>query len=376
MKLEQHIKKHNGKSIFQVIIAVISISVILSQVTELWLDESIIIDNEIEKEHVKQLLLLAIPFVGIGLLVAGRFFGKAAIYQKMAILVIVSIVATIHTLSISMFSDISIISLILITLVAKLLIFSPAFSLLVYANYVLQANIMVVVFHSDIVLYSNYYFSLSATYLWLNYLSINNYKCFVNDYLYEQKKKTLMARAVLLNREIEAKNIMLNYHAYIDEVTGLYNRRYLQERMTLLNQDRQSCQLGVLLIDIDHFKQVNDVYGHAIGDTYLKQVSQALRTVFKRQTDVIARYGGEEIVVLLTGPMESGLDILASQACEAVRQLGLQHPRQATLSISTGGVYIEVPTEPVKAYLDIADNCMYKVKSRGRDGYYIESITK
>lgn len=373
MKLELHIKKHNGKSIFQVIVAVISISVILSQVTYFWLDESLIIDNEIEKKHVKQLFLFGIPSVGIGLLVAGRYFGQTVVYQKISILVVVSIVATIHTLSISMFSDISIISLILITLVAKVLVFSPAFSMLVYANYVFQANIMVVVFHTDIVLYSNYYFSLTATYIWLNYLSINNYKSFVNDYLHEQKEKSLMARAVLLNREIKAKNVMLNYHAYMDEVTGLYNRRYLQEKMTLLNQGTRQLQLGVLLIDIDHFKQVNDAYGHSKGDEYLKAVSQALRCVFKRKTDLVARYGGEEIVVMLTEITKSDLEEKARQACAAVRALALKHPLREYVSVSIGGIHTGLDYHPAEYYLDEADACMYQVKSNGRNGYCVES---
>ncbi|PSU34772.1 GGDEF domain-containing protein [Photobacterium lutimaris] len=373
MKLELHIKKHNGKSIFQVIVAVISISVILSQVTYLWLDESLIIDNEIEKEHVKQLFLFGIPCVGVSLLVAGRYFGQTVIYQKISILVVVSIVATIHTLSISMFSDISIISLILITLVAKVLVFPPAFSMLVYANYVFQANMMVVIFHTDIVLYSNYYFSLTATYIWLNYLSINSYKSFVNDYLHEQKEKSLMARAVLLNREIKAKNVMLNYHAYIDEVTGLYNRRYLQKKMTLLNQGGNQRQFGVLLIDIDHFKQVNDVYGHSKGDEYLKAVSHALRCVFKRKTDLVARYGGEEIVVMLTEITKRDLEEKARQACAAVRALALKHPLRECVSVSIGGIHAGLDYHSAEHYLDEADACMYQVKSNGRNGYWVES---
>ena len=372
-ELEKNIQQHNGKYLFQVIIAVVVISIVLSQVTDFWLDESLIIDKEIERVHVKQLFLYGFPVLGLGLLLSGAISGQSVVYQKLSILVMMSIVATIHTLSISMFSDISIISLMMITLVAKLLVFPPSFSLLVYTIYILQANMMVEIFHSGMVLYANYYFSLGAMYVWLNYISINNYRCYVRDYYHEQKKKSWMAKAVIHNREIAAKNIILNGYSYIDEVTGLYNRRYLQEHMTLLNQESKQRSLGVLLIDIDHFKQVNDVYGHAKGDEYLKKVSQTMRNVFKRKSDVIARYGGEEIVVMLTGISKTDLEEKARQACEAVSALALKHPLRDFVSVSIGGIHTWTDLHPAEHYLDEADACMYQVKSSGRNGYLVES---
>lgn len=372
-QLQKHIQQHNEKYIFQVIIAVVIIAIVLSQVTEYWLDESVIIDNALEREHVKKLFLFGIPTVGVGLLLSGSITNQIAFHQRLSILVVVSIVATIHTLSMSMLSDISIISLIMITLVAKFLIITPIFSLLVYTIYIVQANLMVATFHTDVVLYSNYYFSLVAMFLWLNYLSIDYYKRFVNEYNHEQKKKTWMARAIIQNREIAAKNIMLNCYSYIDEVTGLYNRRYLQEKMTLLNQGDRQLQLGVLLIDIDHFKQINDVYGHSKGDEYLKAVSQALRCVFKRKSDLVARYGGEEIVVMLTEITKSDLEEKARQACAAVRALALKHPLRECVSVSIGGIHTGLDYHSAEHYLDEADACMYQVKSNGRNGYRVES---
>ncbi|MBC7003160.1 GGDEF domain-containing protein [Photobacterium sp. BZF1] len=372
-QLEQNIQRHNGKYLFHLIIAIVVISILLSQMTGFWLDESIIIDKEIEREHVKQLFLYGFPVLGLGLLLSGAISGQSAAYQKLSILVMVSIVATIHTLSISMFSDISIISLIMITLVAKLLVFPPSFSMLVYTIYILQANMMVEIFHSGMVLYSNYYFSLAAMYVWLNYISINNYRCYARDYNHEQKKKSWMAKAVIHNREIAAKNIILKGYSYIDEVTGLYNRRYLQEQMTLMNQGSKQLPLGVLLIDIDYFKQVNDVYGHAKGDEYLKKVAQAMRNVFKRKSDVIARYGGEEIVVMLTGISKKDLEDKAKQACEAVTELALKHPQRECVSVSIGGIHTGADIHTAEYYLDEADACMYQVKSSGRNGFLVAS---
>ncbi|MDV5168704.1 GGDEF domain-containing protein [Photobacterium rosenbergii] len=372
-ELEKNIQQHNGNYLFQVIISVVVISMVLSQMTDFWLDESLIIDKEIERVHVKLLFLYGFPVLGLGLLLSGFFSGQSVVYQKISILVMMSIVATIHTLSISMFSDISIISLMMITLVAKLLVFPPTFSLLVYTIYILQANMMVEIFHSGMVLYADYYFSLGAMYVWLNYISINNYRCYVRDYYHEQKKKSWMAKTVIRNREVAAKNIILNGYSYIDEVTGLHNRRYLQEHMASLNQGTKQQPLGVLLIDIDHFKQVNDVYGHAKGDEYLKQVSQTLRNVFKRKSDVIARYGGEEIVVMLTGISKADLEERARQACEAVRAQALKHPLRDFVSVSIGGIHARAGFHPAEQYLDEADACMYQVKSSGRNGYLVES---
>ena len=374
MQLQQHIKQHNGRYLSQAIIAVVVISIILSQVTGYWLDESLIIDKDIERVHVKYLFLYGFPVLGLSLLLLGSFSGQSVVYHKACILMIVSIVATINTLSISMFSDISIISVMMITLIAKLLVFSPLFSLFVYSTYIYQSNMMVEIFHADMVLYANYYFSLAAMFIWLNYISINNYRSFVRDYNHEQKKKSWMATAIIHNREIAAKNVILNGYSYVDEVTGLHNRRYLQQQMALLNQRTFPLPLGVLLIDIDHFKQVNDVYGHVKGDEYLKKVSQAMRNVFKRKSDVIARYGGEEIVVMLTGITQQDLENKAKQACEAVRALALQHPLRECVSVSIGGIYASTDHYPAEHYLDSADNCMYEVKSRGRNGYLVQSL--
>ena len=92
--------------------------------------------------------------------------------------------------------------------------------------------------------------------------------------------------------------------ALIDPLTGLYNQRYLMRHLRGLLESGQSPNLGVLMIDVDHFKSVNDEFGHATGDLALRAIADVLRGC-TRAFDSLARYGGEEFVVVMPGTVPS-----------------------------------------------------------------------
>jgi diguanylate cyclase (GGDEF)-like protein len=169
-------------------------------------------------------------------------------------------------------------------------------------------------------------------------------------------------------RELQQALSRIQELATHDELTGLLNRRRMQE---LLQEERErSLRAGhpwcVALVDIDHFKQVNDSLGHAAGDEVLRGLAHAGRGQI-RKSDVLARWGGEEFVLLLKDA-ELGA---ARAAVERWRQAVAAQPMRAgnvmvPLRFSAG-VAQHVPGEPVEQTLARADEALYSAKSRGRD---------
>jgi diguanylate cyclase (GGDEF)-like protein len=155
--------------------------------------------------------------------------------------------------------------------------------------------------------------------------------------------------------------------AATDALTGLPNRRYFDEFCGLLARRRRADDaLGVLMIDIDHFKRVNDIRGHAVGDEVLRAVGGAIGRAV-RDDDVPARYGGEEFAVLLRDPtprgaLESGERVRAAVGALDLRALGV-----ASVSVSVGVAVSHLPDEPIDEIVEAADRALYAAKKAGRD---------
>ena len=153
-----------------------------------------------------------------------------------------------------------------------------------------------------------------------------------------------------------------------DVLTGLHNRRHLQEHLTRLGAAarRHGHPLSVLLVDVDHFKRINDTVGHGGGDLVLQAVARALADGV-RVEDVVGRWGGEEFLLLLphTRPREAA--VLAERLRAAVA--GLRVPvagREVPVTVSIGGAGAVAPSE--QDLLHRADRELYAVKDTGRDG--------
>jgi diguanylate cyclase (GGDEF)-like protein len=157
--------------------------------------------------------------------------------------------------------------------------------------------------------------------------------------------------------------------ATVDEVTGLLNRRGLWEfgRREFERSRRFSRPLAVIFLDIDHFKQVNDTYGHAIGDQVLRTLCDRLRAN-TREVDVVARYGGEEFVILLP-EVETPL---ATQVAERLRRSMAEAPAvtdqgPVKVSISLGVVQMRNEIHDLATLIDLADQAMFAAKQNGRN---------
>ena len=168
---------------------------------------------------------------------------------------------------------------------------------------------------------------------------------------------------------LESRNRRLEEIAGMDSLTGVANRRRLEailDREWLRNL-RSMTPVSLLMVDIDHFKRVNDTRGHLFGDRCLREVSQVLGTAVRRAGDLVGRFGGEEFAVLLPSiPMEGGVRV-AETIREAVRALNIDI-EGSPLTISVG-VASMVPTQNSTPFqlLEWADKALYKAKEAGRD---------
>jgi diguanylate cyclase (GGDEF)-like protein len=155
--------------------------------------------------------------------------------------------------------------------------------------------------------------------------------------------------------------------ASTDALTGLPNRRYFDEFVGLLAHRRRAGDgLGILMVDIDRFKALNDTHGHATGDAVLRAVGGAIVSAV-RDDDVPARYGGEEFVVLLRNPGPGVAVEVGERIRAAIRGLDLRRLGVHQLSVSVGVAVADGPDQPIETLIDSADRALYRAKRAGRD---------
>jgi len=165
---------------------------------------------------------------------------------------------------------------------------------------------------------------------------------------------------VYSHRQAEAR-------ASTDGLTGLPNRRYFDEFCALLSRRRRAeDSVGVLMIDIDKFKAINDTHGHQVGDEVLRAVAAAVVGAV-REDDVPARYGGEEFAVLLRNPTLDVAVEVGERVREAVAALDLARFGVTTVRVSVGAAVADDPDEPITTTIEQADRALFDAKRRGRD---------
>jgi len=162
----------------------------------------------------------------------------------------------------------------------------------------------------------------------------------------------------------------LRHQSIRDPLTGLFNRRYMEESLEreLRRGVRNNELVALLMIDIDHFKQFNDTFGHQAGDTLLREFGTFLRQRTRGQ-DVACRFGGEEFVIILTASSLDGASQRAELLREELKQLVVQHVGQVlgALSISIGVSAFPNHGSSAEELLNAADRALYRAKSEGRD---------
>lgn len=166
--------------------------------------------------------------------------------------------------------------------------------------------------------------------------------------------------------------------ASTDYLTGVHNRvsfdSYMQTKKELF--DKTNRPFGLLMIDVDFFKKINDTYGHSYGDEVLKTVAHLLK-VERGDQDYVARYGGEEFVYIIDAFQLNTVQEIAERLRKRIEQHPFQYQQKATqITISIGGVFIPraCPKSP-HGWIECADNRLYRAKSAGRNCVIVEEVS-
>jgi len=185
-----------------------------------------------------------------------------------------------------------------------------------------------------------------------------------------------ISEEVRIGRELADANNRLKEIARHDHLTGLYNRGYFEDALTreFKRLNRRTGVLSIVLIDVDHFKQFNDFYGHIAGDQCLADVATAAKSALLRPGDYLCRYGGEELVDILDDTGAEGALLAAGRMSEAIVALRIPHARSpfGIVTVSMGAATTDGrPGKSVQHKRDqlvgAADRALYLAKARGRN---------
>jgi len=192
---------------------------------------------------------------------------------------------------------------------------------------------------------------------------------------YDQMNKQLIQAKIHLEnitKELEKKNRILDNLANLDGLTEVYNHRYFQNVLDqeINRSSRHTNPISVLLIDIDHFKKVNDTYGHQVGDFVLAEFSKTIQANIRRY-DVLARYGGEEFVVILPETGTEDALLVGEKLRAIIEQTVFEDNReQYQVTASFGQACITPSPEDTSAkntLINQADQALYQAKEKGRN---------
>lgn len=174
---------------------------------------------------------------------------------------------------------------------------------------------------------------------------------------------------------VDETNRKLEILSRTDPLLGISNRRDFEERLGIewKRAQRDGTPLSILMADVDSFKTYNDLYGHQAGDRCLRLIAQALRRLARRPTDIVARYGGEEIVVVLPDTPAAGARRLAASIERAIAALAIPHaesPHDGRVTVSIGlATVVPRAGETPLSLIAAADGALYDAKNSGRNRF-------
>jgi diguanylate cyclase (GGDEF)-like protein len=181
------------------------------------------------------------------------------------------------------------------------------------------------------------------------------------------------------NELLEQANARLERLSFFDELTGIANRRYFQRLIAedWQNAMRDRSSLAMIMIDLDHFKDLNDTRGHPAGDEALRRVGELLGSTIRRSGDVAARYGGEEFAVLLVGASENAALQIAERLRIGIFEMGIAYDGSGTRFLTAScGVAAMIPNARgvPDTLIEHADQALYAAKNAGRDCVKVASM--
>lgn len=176
-----------------------------------------------------------------------------------------------------------------------------------------------------------------------------------------------------LNKKLEIANRELESLSFTDSLTGIYNRHYFNKKLKeLLNLSiRGNTELSLIMFDLDNFKEINDNYGHQVGDKVLQMISQQAGQVLQRDTDFIARYGGDEFIIVLYDTGLEGTKLIAEKlkkAIESPREIELDNntiEKSVQVSMGLTNILPEQRTN-IEEIIKKADQALYQAKTNGK----------
>lgn len=169
------------------------------------------------------------------------------------------------------------------------------------------------------------------------------------------------------NAEINEKLEIIANH---DALTGLLNRRFLETSLSELWKYpiKVPSQAAVFMIDIDNFKNYNDLYGHPQGDACLRRIAAILKRVFDDYEGDVIRYGGEEFIAVVFSLDRKIVKGLGEEICRKVVEEGIPNGRNSIVTVSVGICYVETTLNiPLSECINIADNALYQAKDSGKN---------
>ena len=193
-----------------------------------------------------------------------------------------------------------------------------------------------------------------------------------NDELEDRVQSRTQDLEKALN-ELSLANVELNNLRTIDSLTQINNRTFFDETMykEWKRASRSDLSLSLMMIDVDHFKPINDTYGHLAGDEVLKQIAQIISLTVKRPSDTLARYGGEEFSIILPHTEFEGAMVLAERVrtvCEQSQLVAHNATLSVTISIGVSSVKnFDTSNFEIEHLIDSADKALYQSKQNGRN---------
>ncbi len=183
---------------------------------------------------------------------------------------------------------------------------------------------------------------------------------------------------ISLAERLREANDKLRTLSETDPLTGTFNRRrFLQVAEQQLTLARRHCfPTSVLIIDFDHFKSINDRFGHVTGDRVLKEAAAVMQGAL-RDSDTLARFGGEEFIVLLPHTAREGAGLVAQRLLGALREHAFRHHDDPVpVTVSVGGATSETSDVPLDTLTSGADGMLYRAKQSGRDRALVETLER
>ncbi|GAB7220687.1 GGDEF domain-containing protein [Vibrio comitans] len=280
-----------------------------------------------------------------------------------------------HAGMITLSITLSPLSVILVTAMAKMMVLRVREIITIWGSGLIIGFIMVDFLQDAPIMSIHLYISISIMLIWVLYLGNDHFTTKLQTFIYDKEQWKAKKQITLQVMELEAQKKQLQQLIGKDSLTGIFNRGYFDQhlRIEIKRTTRSSAPLGLLVVDIDYFKMVNDQLGHHTGDLYLTKVAKALEKIAKRPTDIVARYGGEEFVLLLPDTDRKGLEVLSKQILDKINELNIPHPIQSHLTVSIGGCEFDSHTMDRVSFFERADQALYRVKSGGRNNVFIAS---